>query len=549
MARLLNKIESLARSAGAARRAHKWPDPRWQKDPVGFARQILGVDLWQFQKDFLEGIRDNRHVSVAGGRKIGKDFAVACASIWWYSSFPEARVFLLAPTAKQLDGILYREVRMLWAQAGRCLDCKRKGDGPRPCPHSSMLVGRVGQLARTGIKADDFREILGATAVSEGALRGFSGARVLAIEDEASDIKDEFDTALIGNLAGADCHRVLISNPTRTIGFFYESFHSQRDLYHTMQVSSESCPNVVEGANVFRGLADRQWISEREIAWGRGSPNWQANVEGKFVRAEAGQLFSLDEIAASESRWEDAPAEGRLYIGVDVAGAGQDGDETAFAVRRGRKVLELYAARGLGPEAVRKHALDLVVKWRQDWEKGSAHADELPVVVVDRDGLQGTRVYEAFAATRATEADNHAETFDLLGFRGNEPPRRMGDVYRLTRDALFGGLKDAFLEGLAIPPDTKLEAELMALRWIDNERGKQVLVGKSELRDRLGRSPDRCDALALSTWGSWRDVRQEEEAVTRKEGMRHVAAPPAWDDRDRAPDVGGGLDPYRSFGR
>lgn len=481
----------------------RWPSPVWQRDPVGFARLILGVKLWKFQTDFLEAIRDHRHVAVSGGRKIGKDFAVAVAAIWWFASFAAARVFLLAPTTKQLDGILYREVRMLWAGAGRCVDCKAKDpEGPRPCPHSALLAGDVGQLARTGIKAADFREILGATAVSEGGLRGFSGGRILAIEDEASDIKDEFDTALVGNLAGADCHRVLISNPTRVTGFFFRAFHEEKHLYRTLTQSTEQNPNVLEGREVFRGLGGREWLEEREKAWGRGSPQWLANVEGKFVKAEKGQLFSLEMIGAAEKRWEHTQADGRLHLGIDVAGETQDGDETVFAPRRGLKLLELVARRGLSPDGILKEGRAILARHRLPEDQGEA----APVVVIDRDGAVGARCYDVWNAYRLRNDETVQEYF-LIGFRGGAPPvGKLGEAFRWNRDALFGGLVEWFRDGGAIVTDAKLEGELSALRWIEENRGKTSLSKKTDLRDRLGRSPDRLDALALSTWQARRPV-------------------------------------------
>lgn len=540
-ASMLDRLRDAAQRLVDERAVGGWPSTRWQEDPVGFATIILGVRLWSFQVEFLEAIRDNRHVAVAGGRKIGKDFAVAVAALWWFASFELARVILLAPTAKQLDGIAYREIRMLFSQTGRCADCRiADPEGPRPCPHSAVLTGTAGMLARTGVRSNDFREIVGLTAVSEGGLRGMSGSRILAIEDEASDIKDEFDTALVGNLAGADCHRVLISNPTRTTGFFFRAFHDERHLYKTLQVSTETNPNVVEGRDAYRGLAGREWIAEREVAWGRGSAHWLANVEGQFVRAEAGQLFSLDAVADAERRWDDAPADGRLVIGVDVAGEGHDGDESAFAVRRSRRVLELYATRGLSPDGILEHVRDLVKKYRQRGDQG----DAVPRVVLDRDGQTGARVYDAVNAYCHRD-ERTAEEFMLVGFRGSAPPfGQLAEVYRFSRDALFGGLVDWFREGGAIPTDAKLEAELLSLRWVDSERGKTRLCQKSDLRDRLGRSPDRLDALALCTWGE----RGRKWHVADGGAEREASAQPAPADNRYADEIfnpyGGAMNPW-----
>ena len=487
------------RTIAEAHAGKAWPSTRYQLDPLGFVRDILGVELWKFQRDFLLAVLENRHVSVAGGRKIGKDFAVACLALWFYASFPKARVILLAPSAKQLDEILYREILIIWEGAGRCVACKaRFPDGPRPCEHSAILTGKKGTLARTGIRSADFRQIIGLTAVKEGGLKGLSGTRILAIEDEASDIKDEFDTALVGNLAASEeCRRVLISNPAHGYGFFFRSFHEEKHLYKTLQISTADNPNVKSGKRLFPGLADATWIKERELAWGRGTAPWLANVEGKFPRAEAGQLFSLDMIANAQKGHAAAPNSGRLAIGVDPAGEGRDGDETAIAARRGMRALSLEAARGMTADAGLHHVLGLL---RQlELPEDNQDPDMIPAVILDRDGAEGARWWKVFLEY----SWSHPTAFKLIGFRGAEPPfsSKLKGTYRTNRDALYGGLLDWFRLGGTIPEDLKLEGELYAMRWIDHVSNKQVLVAKTDLRKVLQRSPDRGDALALTTWG------------------------------------------------
>jgi phage terminase large subunit len=493
-------IREAQRSADWAE-GRSWPAPQWQKNPVGFAETILGVKLWKFQREFLEAIRDHRHVAVAGGRKIGKDFAVAVAALWWYCSFPNARVIMLAPKQGQIDDILYREIRIIWYQSGRCVACKKRDpDGEPPCDHSALLAGKVRLSADSGIVADDFREIVGTTAVREGGMRGMSGARILAIEDEASDIKDEFDTALVGNLAGADCHRVAISNPSRLTGFFYRAFHEERDLYYTMQVSSNDNPNIVAGKNLIPGLADAQWITERKIGWGVGSRKWLTDVEGQFPRGEKGQLVTLDMLHAASMGVSEAPDDGRLHIGVDVGGSQEDGDETVIYAIRGCRPLRCVVKRGMTPEEIRDAIREVV---KDLWRPGDVD-DDKPLVVLDRAGGTGAKVYDVVNAYHCRNDATNAE-FALIGFQGGMPPLgRAKESYRYNRDALFGGLVDWLRAGGKILPDVKLEGELLALQWGDSERGKSQLCPKSEMKEKLGRSPDRLDALALATWGETR---------------------------------------------
>jgi hypothetical protein len=409
---------------------------------------------------------------------------------------------MLAPTATQLDEILYLEIRQLFDQTGRCLDCRQKDpEGPTPCPHSAVLTGDVGLSARTGIRAPDFRRIFGKTAVRAGNLRGFSGSKVLAIEDESSDIRDELDNALVGNLASADCHRAMISNPDKPYGFFYRAFHEERHLFHQIQQSSEETPNVIHGRQIIPGLASREWLEERARAWGRGSAYWAAHVEGKFPKASQGQLFPLESIKAAQSleRRKLAPKGGRLQLGIDVAGAGLEGDELAFHIRRGDHSLKLVRHRGMTRDEVRDLALELLDAFRHptDWDE-----DSRPIVVIDRDGDVGAKAYDTLLAYLQRDHRTEGE-FKLVGFQGGQPPEnaRMKAAYKMNRDLMFAGLVQWMRDGGCLPEDDpKLEGDLLAIHWMPVEGGKSQLEPKSEVRKRLGRSPDSADAVALSVW-------------------------------------------------
>ncbi|MFK5282762.1 hypothetical protein ACI3PL_24665, partial [Lacticaseibacillus paracasei] len=44
----------------------------YRHDPVLWAEEYLGVQLWSKQKDILRSIRDNRKTAVAAGHGVGK---------------------------------------------------------------------------------------------------------------------------------------------------------------------------------------------------------------------------------------------------------------------------------------------------------------------------------------------------------------------------------------------------------------------------------------------------------------------------------------------
>lgn len=488
--------------------SQRWPDPRWQADPVGHARTILGVDLWERQIEFLEAIRDNRRVAVSGGRKVGKDFSVGLACLWWYDSFDDARAIMMATTGSQIDRILWRDIRKLYfgsgiclaCKLGRCEDCRKlrpydsspcdhweKFKGKAPCPHSASVTGEIHMLARSGLKAPDGREITGHTAREAEAIAGTSGARLLYVLDEASGIDDALHVAVRGNLASAQCREVALSNPTRNEGWYFDAFHSKKDLYRRIVISSRESPNIVEGREVFPGLASSEWLEEQKRDWGEDSALWAVHIEGKFAENEQNKIFALHLISLATKRWEETEAVGRLQIGIDVAGEGEKGDEGIFIPRKGQKMLELLAFRGLTADEYLAHTLGLVRKYKKIREP-------LPLVCVDREGPVGFKVWTRLRAF----ADDNPDVFDVAGVRASDGA--IHTEYDRRRDELWGSAALWVREGGSLLTDPKLEAELHCPQWIRDMRGRNKVTPKRDMKKILKRSPDRAEAFVLSVW-------------------------------------------------
>lgn len=517
----------------------RWPSPRYQDDPVGFAREILGIEPWEKQREILESLRDHPLTTVKSGHRIGKSTIAATAALWFYASFEDARVIMTAPTARQVEGILYREVRRLMQRAGRCLECKREDPTglriARPCPHSAELDGELGAKAATGLVSPNFREIKGYTAKDVEAITGTAGANLLFILDEASGIADEIYEGLEGNRAGWSeeagvmVRMLLIGNPTKTSGQFYDSHEhpKKRELYNRITVSSRDTPNARGGKVVIPGLATEAWIAQMEAKYGAESAFVKVRVDGDFPIGEDGKAFSIELITRSQERWDDTDAIGSLYIGIDPAGESGTGDDAAMAVRRGYKQLALRAWLGLTPEDHGRHLHELIAEFR-------VHPRERAIVVLDSEGPIGTKVRAHLYALESRPG----AAFELHCVRASDRAVREPLTFDRVRDELAHFLGLWMREGGAILEDEMLEEELHVLEW-QRVSGKSKITPKPAIRKALGRSPDRFDATALSTW----------EPLSASGGTRH-GRPPDDDDLDdlddsRGPDpYGGGIDPY-----
>lgn len=513
----------------------RFPSTKYQKDPVGFFRDILGVEPyavgpwgeWKRSVELIEAVRDYDRVAVKAGRKVSKSWTIAGIALWFYCSFPDARVIMTSTTAQQVERVLWLEISKLVARSGKCIECKKKDPNgtqiAKPCPHSAQVDGDLGQLPHTGLKVKDvdrgdFREIFGFTSKQGEAVQGMSGTRMLYIIDEASGIPDFIYDAIEGNRAGG-AKVILTGNPTQNTGEFYDAFHSKKldeknpesTGYKCITISSEESPNVLAGCEVIGGLATREFIREREREWGRESPLFIVHVLGNFAKHEEGVAFSLHAIKEAEDRWSGTPANGRLYIGLDPAGASGEGDDTVFTMRRGLKVSEPTVKLGLDEEGIRAELMRIISK--------NKVGREIPVVTMDRSGSVGAAVYGTLTAfLDSCEREKIVEPFELVGLRMQDKAQRQPQVYATVRDEICASLEEMFRLGLAIYTDLKLERELHVLKWTQMPRsGLYMITPKKEIKKQIGRSPDRCDSLQLACW--------DEESLMRQIGQTGPFSP------------------------
>lgn len=447
------------------------PRERYLQQPELFPSEVLGVYLAPWQLEMFLLIVRNKRVAISSGHKTGKSRTLVIAALWFYFCFDEARVVFSSATAKQVDGVLWRELRMVLAQS------------------KTQITGELHELARSGFRdRNTFREIVGFTAREAEAIAGISGRNVMFIIDEASGVSDIIFEALEGNRASG-ARIVLTSNPTRTSGEFFEAFHGKRQFYATLKVSSE-----IAAAHLppIPGLADAAYIAEKREEWGETSPLYLVRIKGEFALGLDGKIISLDAISQAEARWYDTPDDGELVLGVDVAGQSERADESAVAIRRGDKVIAVFGWHGLSIDGLAAQVTALVQKHARRREK--------PTVIVDAQGTFGSQLLGRLRNLRDAADGSGLEGFDVYGVistaRGRQP-----QFYANVRAELWANLEQRFREGLAIPTDAKLAKQLHVQEW-DRDRvdGKLRVRGKEHARAELGSSPDRADAVALCCW-------------------------------------------------
>lgn len=221
--------------------------------------------------------------------------------------------------------------------------------------------------------------------------------------------------------------------------------------------------------------------------------------------ADPWQVIPTDWVKAAQERWRNRPKPRAPMdsIGVDPARGGRD--ETVLSPRHGAWFAEQIARPGAEtPDGPTTAAL--VVAALRDG--APVRIDVIGIGAAVYDHLKGNGI--AVTAMNGAEGSQARDRSGSLGFIN----RRAEWWWRL-REAL----DPDYGEGLALPPDRRLLADLAAPRWRLMARGIQV-ESKPEIVKRLGRSPDRGDA-AVYAWA--------QSGPKRPAGPRHARAQSAYD--------------------
>lgn len=441
---------------------------RYQADPACFAKEALGVTVWSRQRDVLRAVAAHPRVAVRSGHKVGKSTSAAILALWWICTRKRGRVIMTSATYRQVKAILWRELRRILREA------------------PVRIGGKLADDPETGLQLADGREILGFSTKDPEKMAGISGPELLFILDEASGIPEPIFEAIEGNRAGG-ASVVMFSNPTQSSGTFFDAFHNSRQFWHTISISSAETPNVVEGRPIIPGLATRDWIEEKKKEWGVDSALYQVRVAGNFPKQGDNAVISLHLVTEAVERWADAPDEdGPLELGLDVAEFGDD--DSVLIARRGRKAWAAETWNGLDAVQLVGKVLAYIRDIRAD--------GEIAVVKVDVVGV-GAGVASLLAT--------HRDEVKVVRVNASATPTADEEVagkLKNLRAQLWVGMRDWLKAGGAIPEDGKLEGELVAPTYLFDAQGRMQIESKKDMRKRLGRSPDRADALGLAIFST-----------------------------------------------
>lgn len=426
-------------------------------DPAVFGAAFLGGAYTPDQLRVLAAIRDHDRVAVHSGHATGKSFVAAAVVLWFLHTHKPSKVITTAPTWRQVNEILWSEIRTAYARA--------------TIPLGSHLLPRAPEL-----RLDNDWFCIGLSTDESSRFQGFHSENQLVVLDEAGGIGAEIWDAVEYIASGGKVKVLAIGNPDSVDGRFADAVKSP--LWHPINISCLTHPNITGEGDYVHGAVTQEWVEGRALEWGEDSPLYQARVCGVFPEEGDDTLISLRwvlEAVGKEGVQELKPP----VIGVDVARFGSD--ETVLVLLRDEMIVDTraYVGRDL------MQTCGEILRMKRDHGM-----DETALVVVDDVGLGG-------GVTDRLREQGH----NVLAFKGGAKARD-ADQFLNRRAESWWFLREELREGrLCLPDCDLLKSQLCSVRYLARSDGKIQLEKKDDMLKRGVPSPDRADALVMAVWG------------------------------------------------
>lgn len=264
-------------------------DTRWQTLVVAYrynmidaALDIFGMELSHQQIQIAESFQEvGSKTSVASGHGTGKSMSSAVFLMLFVMLFENGRGILLANKVQQAKKGVFKYIRQAWKFA-----IKR-----RPWLEEYFVCTDTEFYCIEG-KGSWEIHIKGFRLGNEEALAGEHAPHLCWIVDEASGISDKAMGIVTGSLTEVDNRILLLSQPTRPAGFFYDTHHGlakspeNPNGYTAITLNSEESPFVT-----------LSFIKDKLIQYGgRDNIEYKIKVLGQFPDLVDSMLLGRTEV-------------------------------------------------------------------------------------------------------------------------------------------------------------------------------------------------------------------------------------------------------------
>lgn len=426
-------------------------------DPVLFAQVVLNVFPDRQQRRVLRAAYKKQRTSVRSGRGCGKTW-VAAILIWHFlCTRPHAQVYCTAPSAVSALGALWPTVKNV---------------------HNLMepLWKDLFEVQNNTIKNIEhpltwFCSVRVARQENPEAMAGAHAPHMMYIVDEASGVTDAIISIISNSLTEDDNRLILLSNPRRLSGAFYESQQRhKRDLYTQLHLSCYESEFITEDKL-------NSMIVE---ANGEGTDAHMIEVMGEFPKKEDKCIIDGFLIEAAldrdlpEEDFKDVP----VIWGVDMA---TSNDMSVLVKRQGNRVLNDIKRWKL------RDTMKVVAKIHEEYINTP---DGLKPVRINVDSIGiGKGAYD-----RLKELIGATIVYSAVA---NKKPFSKKYMYN-QKSEWWAEMREWFRDEVEIPEDKPLIDEITAMHSTPSGDGRFRTEAKADYIKRFSHSPDTGDAFAMT---------------------------------------------------
>ena len=425
-----------------------------------------GPDDWacKFLEELGEKIKKNNfngtdpvdpiREGIASGHGIGKSAKVAWLVDFIMSTRPFSQGTVTANTSSQLE-------TKTWAQIAKWTKlCVTSHWFEINTGRGSMKMYHKKYPEKWFCSAQTCREENSEAFAGQHA----AGSTSFYIFDEASAVPDKIWEVAEGGLMIGEPMFFVDGNPTRNNGKFYDCFHKLKHRWNTKQIDSRDVK-----------ITNKKHITEMIEDYGIDSDIVKVRVRGMFPSMSAKQFISVEDADAGYGR-SIRPEQYMFAPKILTCDPAWEGDD----------MLEIGLRQGLAYKILRT-----IPKNDNDFQVASLLAsleDEHEADAVFIDAGYGTGIVSAGKVLKRFH-------WRLVWFASTKTP----DIGCLNmRSYMWKMMRDWLKDGGCYPADPGMHDEIIGPETVFRADGKIHLESKKDLKKRLGFSPGKADACAIS---------------------------------------------------
>lgn len=458
-------------------------EPTWQQDLILDSVQQIGSKT-----------------TVTSGHGTGKSDMTSIIIMVFIMTMPGARGILMANKIAQVQTGVFKYVKENWK-----LCCQR-----HPWLQNYFVMTDTTFYEITG-KGTWTTVAKSCRRGNEEALAGEHAEHMLIVVDEASGVSDKAFGVVTGAMTQEDNRILLLSQPTRPSGYFYDTHHklaktpdNPKGEYTAICLNSEESP-LVKPDFIRMKLAEYG---------GRDSMEYAIKVLGRFPRKTDGFLLGLDEIQRAQRRVVHL-AKGWGWVALCDVGDGRDKSIILIAQVSGERQHRRVVGRKL---MEMPGDCDPVTFGRRINQECTFDKYPNITIAVDAQGIGSS-------TCRILEEAGH----NVVRIRWGKPMHAKQDKERFINKRAYASIMaaDAIKQGRMRPTAEFVVAEQGSrIPFTLNEYGQYVIMKKPQMKSQLNiKSPDHWDVYCFAWLVDYVPANEElyyDRAAGRANALQHL---------------------------